>query len=254
MTSVGTGYDLSVSTYSPDGRLFQVEYASKAVDNSGTAIGIRTKSGVVLAVEKIIPTILEVPDSNKRIYSIDKHIGMASSGWMPDVKTLVNISRNEAWEYQKLYKVPASPKIIAERIAMYIQAYTLYSSVRPFGAMPMMASMSGDSPQLYMFETSGAYYGYKGCATGKAKQLAKTELEKLDLESLSMQDAVKEAARIIHVVHDDSKDKLFELELSWICEESGKIFSKVPQELFDEAVQYAKRASDDSIDDDDEDL
>ncbi|OLY79520.1 Proteasome subunit alpha type-3 [Smittium mucronatum] len=252
MTSVGTGYDLSVSTYSPDGRLFQVEYAGKAVDNSGTTIGIRTKDGVVLAVEKIIPTKLEVPGSNKRIFSIDKHIGFASSGWMPDVKGLVARAREEAWEYQKLYKVPTPSKILAERIGMYIQAYTLYSSVRPFGAMPIMASVDKDGPQLYMFETSGAYYGYRGCATGKAKQLARTELEKLDIDSLSIRDAIKEAARIIYTVHDDSKDKLFELELAWVSQESGNVFSKVPQDIFDEAVQYAKRANDDDSDDDDD--
>ncbi|CAG8727729.1 23588_t:CDS:2, partial [Racocetra persica] len=65
MTSIGTGYDLSVSTYSPDGRVFQVEYAAKAVDNSGTAIGLRVKDGVVLAVEKLVQSKLLVPRSNR---------------------------------------------------------------------------------------------------------------------------------------------------------------------------------------------
>ncbi|PVU99140.1 hypothetical protein BB559_000972 [Furculomyces boomerangus] len=252
MTSIGTGYDLSVSTYSPDGRLFQVEYASKAVDNSGTAVGLRTKDGVVLAVEKIIPTNLEVPGSNRRIYPIDKHIGFASSGWLPDVKSLVERARDEAWEYQSTYRVPTSPKILSERMGLFIQAYTLYSSVRPFGASPMMACMDEDGPQLIVFETSGAYYGYKGCATGKAKQLAKTEIEKLDLENMSIRDAIKEAARIIYSVHDDSKDKLFELELSWISEESNRQFCKVPKELYDEAVQYAQKSGDSDMEDDED--
>jgi 20S proteasome subunit alpha 7 len=76
MSSIGTGYDLSASTYSPDGRIFQIEYASKAVENSGTCIGIVTKDGVVLANEKLVHSKLLVSGSNKRIFSIDSHIGM----------------------------------------------------------------------------------------------------------------------------------------------------------------------------------
>ncbi|KAG1035647.1 hypothetical protein G6F55_013557 [Rhizopus delemar] len=78
MTSIGTGYDLSVSTYSPDGRVFQVEYANKAVDNSGTAIGLRVKDGVVLAVEKLIQSKLLVQGANRRIQSADLHIGIVN--------------------------------------------------------------------------------------------------------------------------------------------------------------------------------
>ncbi|PVV04054.1 hypothetical protein BB560_001458 [Smittium megazygosporum] len=176
MTSIGTGYDQVVSTYSPDGRVFQVEYASKAVDNGGTAVAIRTKDGVVIAVEKIVPT--------------------SSSGWVPDVKALATIAADEAWDYQERYRVPIPPKILTERVSMYVQAYTLYPSVRPFGASPIIAGMDGDEPFLSLIETSGAYFGYWGCATGKARQLAKTELEKLDFATLSTRDALKEAARM----------------------------------------------------------
>ncbi|PVU89468.1 hypothetical protein BB561_005326 [Smittium simulii] len=252
MTSIGTGYDLAVSTYSPDGRLFQVEYAEKAVDNSGTAIAIRTKDGVIIAVEKIVSTVLEIPGSSRRIFPIDHHIGFGSSGWVPDIKRLIGIARDEAWEHRKSYQMPIPPKMLADRVALYIQAYTLYSSLRPFGASPMMAGMHGDEPYLYLFETSGAYYGYWGCATGKAKQLAKTEIEKLDLSNLSTRDAVKEAARIIHTVHDDSKDRLFELEMSWVCKESEGKFTRVPQDLYNEAVEYAKHSNNDDMDDDEE--
>ncbi|KAM0244587.1 hypothetical protein ACHAQJ_010747, partial [Trichoderma viride] len=75
MTSIGTGYDLLNSIFSPDGRNFQVEYAVKAVENGGTSIGIRCKDGVVLAVEKIVASKLQKPNANKRIASIDSHVG-----------------------------------------------------------------------------------------------------------------------------------------------------------------------------------
>lgn len=75
-TSIGTGYDLSNSVFSPDGRNFQVEYATKAVENGGTAIGIRCKDGVVLAMEKLVSSKLMKKDANKRIASVDRNIGV----------------------------------------------------------------------------------------------------------------------------------------------------------------------------------
>ncbi|KAJ1899035.1 putative proteasome subunit alpha type-7 [Kickxella alabastrina] len=252
MTSIGTGYDLSVSTYSPDGRVFQVEYAEKAVDNSGTAIGLRVKGGVVLAVEKIKHSRLLVPHSNRRIMTAGRHIGVASAGWMSDTRHLVKRTRDEASHYHGTYKANIPAKIIAERMGMYIQAYTLYSSVRPFGVSTILATVDVDGPQLYMIEPSGQYMGYRGCAAGKGKQAAKTEIEKLDLDNLSVRDALKEAARIIYAVHDETKDKLFELELSWVCAESNGLHTHVPQDVFDEAVEYAEKANDD--DDDDEEM
>ena len=88
MSSIGTGYDLSTSTFSPDGRVFQVDYAQKAVESSGTAIAIRGKDGVVFAVEKIITSKLYEKSANRRIFSIDRHIGMAGSGLYADVRQL----------------------------------------------------------------------------------------------------------------------------------------------------------------------
>ncbi|KAJ2020947.1 putative proteasome subunit alpha type-7 [Coemansia sp. RSA 455] len=250
MTSIGTGYDLSVSTYSPDGRVFQVEYAQKAVDNSGTAIGLRVKDGVVLAVEKIKHSRLLVPHANRRIMTAGKHIGIATAGWMSDTRHLVKRVRDEARDYRSTYKVDIPAKIIAERTGMYAQAYTLYSAVRPFGVSTIIGTVDVDGPQLYMVEPSGQYVGYRGCAAGKGKQVAKTEIEKLNLDQMTAREAIKEAARIIYAAHDDSKDKLFELELSWICAESNGLHAHVPQNLFDEAVQHAERALNDDEDDD----
>ncbi|KAJ2514870.1 putative proteasome subunit alpha type-7 [Coemansia sp. RSA 1939] len=258
MTSIGTGYDLSVSTYSPDGRVFQVEYAQKAVDNSGTAIGLRVKDGVVLAVEKIKHSRLLVPHSNRRIMTAGKHIGIASAGWMSDTRHLVKRVREESRSYTDVYKTKVPAHIIAERLAMYVQAYTLYSSVRPFGVSTLLACTDAKGPQLYMIEPSGYYVGYRGCAVGKGKQVAKTEIEKLDLDNMTVREAVKEAARIIYSAHDDTKDKLFELELSWVCKESNDLHVHVPQDVYDDAVQHAERSLNDDEDDnemdDDEDL
>ncbi|KAI9513185.1 20S proteasome subunit [Russula earlei] len=233
MTSIGTGYDLSASTYSPDGRIFQIEYANKAVDNSGTAIGLRVKDGVVLAVEKLVHSKLLMPGANRRIQAIDRHIGLASSGLLADGRHLANRARDEAANYRDNYREPAPLKALADRLSLYVQAYTLYSSVRPFGCSTIIGGVDKDGPSIYVIEPSGVFYG---------RQLAKTELEKLKLSELTTREAVFEAARIIHLVHDDAKEKEFELELSWLGDETNGRHVPVPKDLFEEADRKAREA------------
>ncbi|CAE6463796.1 unnamed protein product [Rhizoctonia solani] len=208
MTAIGTGYDLSASTYSPDGRLFQIEYASKAVENSGTAIGLKVKDGVVLAVEKLIHSKLLIPEANRRIATIDRHIGMATSGLLADGRALANRARDEAQNYRDTYMAPTPIKALADRLALYVQAYTLYSSVRPFGISTILGTIDKEGPSLYVIQPSGVFYGYNGAAVGKGRQLANTELEKLNLSQLTTREAVFEAARMQVAVNLRSYDLL----------------------------------------------
>jgi len=187
MTSIGTGYDLNNSVFSPDGRNFQVEYAVKAVENGGTSIGIRCKDGVVLALEKLIPSKLLKKDANKRIATVDSNMGIVSSGLQPDGQHFVSRARDEASSWRSTYKSPIPVASLANRMGSYVQAYTLYNSVRPFGITAIIGGYdselevpvdgqvgSGPStgsggkakdakeggPYLYMIEPSGLYWGY----------------------------------------------------------------------------------------------
>lgn len=254
MSSIGTGYDLSASQFSPDGRVFQVEYAQKAVENSGTAIALRCNDGVVLAVEKIISSKLYERGANKRIFNVDTHTGMACAGLLADARAIVNVGRVEAANYREEYGRPIPCKALAERVSSYLHAYTLYSAVRPFGCSVMIGAHDEDGPQLYLIDPSGMCYGYSGCAIGKAKQNAKTEIEKLKLTNFKCRDLVKEAAKIIYLVHDEVKDRLFEMELSWVCEESGGRHQLVPEALYKEAEKYAKAALEEDSSDEDEEM
>ncbi|KAF5400019.1 Proteasome endopeptidase complex [Paragonimus heterotremus] len=218
MSSIGSGYDLSASQFSRGGKVFQIEYACKAVENSGTAIAIRGKDCVVFGVENIVTSKLYESGCVKRVYNIDKHIGMA----------------------------------LVERIGMYMHAHTLYSAIRPFGVSLLLGSYENDGPHLYVVEPSGLSFAYYGCAIGKAKQNATTEIEKLKASELSPQELVKEAAKIIYTVHDEIKDKNFELDLSWVGECSGGVHEMVPKTLFQEAETHAKQALEDADDLDDE--
>ncbi|KAK6621152.1 Proteasome subunit alpha type-3 [Polyplax serrata] len=243
MSSIGTGYDLSASQFSPDGKVFQVEYAQKAVENSGTVIGLRCEEGVVLAVEKLVTSKLYEPGANKRIFNIDKHIGMAVCGLISDARQLVDRARQVASKWRSEFGSPIPLKALNDRLSMYIHAYTLFSAVRPFGCNVILSSYTPEyGAEMYMIDPSGVSYGYYACAAGKAKQTAKTEIEKLKLKNMGIKELVMEAAKIIYLVHDELKDKQFELELSWVCSDSDGVHEKVPQSVFAEAEKLAKDA------------
>ncbi|KAL5463604.1 hypothetical protein EMCRGX_G032518 [Ephydatia muelleri] len=253
MSSIGTGYDLSASQFSPDGRVFQIEYAAKAVENSGTAVALRGKDGVVFAVEKLVTSKLHEPGSNKLIFTVDEHIGVAVSGLIADGRQVVHYAREEASQYRLTFDQPIPIKNLVDRIAGIMHVYTLYSNVRPFGCTLMIGTYENEAPKLFMAEPSGVSWGYHACAVGKAKQAAKTEIEKLKVQEMTCQQLIKEAAKIIYAVHDEVKDKAFELELSWVGEVTGGKHQRVPLDVFEEAERYAKEALKEA-DTEDEDL
>jgi len=251
MSSIGTGYDLSASQFSPDGRVFQVEYAQKAIENSGTAIALRGKDGVVFAVEKLVTSKLYEPGANRRLFSADRHIGVAIAGLLADARQVVETARTEASNYRGEYGNDVPIKYLTERVAAYLHAYSLYSFVRPFGCSLMLGTWNKTSgPQVYMVDPSGVYHGYFGCSMGKAKQAAKTEMEKLKFSEMTCTELVKEAAKIIYTVHDSVKDKSFELELSWIGEHTNGRHERVPADIHANAEAFAKAALEEDSDSD----
>lgn len=239
MSAIGTGYDLSASQYSPDGRVFQVEYAKKAVDNSGNIIAIRGKDGIIIATEKFKISKLFEPESNPRLFSIGEHISCGVAGFYPDAKALVDQARTYAQEFRNDHGYPIPLTTLKDRLGAYVSAYTCSSAVRPFGATLVLASYD-KNPQLYVVEPSGSAVGYYYIAAGKGKQAAKAELEKLKSSTMTCRELVKEAARIIYAVHDAVKDKAFRLELAWIGEHTNGLHQLVPDDIYREAEQYAK--------------
>ena len=187
---------------------------------------------------------INVFKSNFYIFKLCKLIQKAISGLVADGRQLVNRGRSEATQYRDFYGIPITGKVLAERISNFIQVYTLYGVVRPFGCAVLVGCVDKKGPQLYMVDPSGSCYGYYGCAIGKGSRPAKTELEKLDLANMTAREAVKQAARIIYSVHDDVKDKAFVLELSWVCAETNNQHQFVPDELKAAAEEEAKAAKD----------
>lgn len=243
MSSTGAGYDHTVTTFSPDGRVFQVEYAVKAVEKSGTLLGIRCSDGVVMGVEKTIISKMLVEGSNRRLYTADTSTGIGTCGMPADARQLVNFARKEAREYKSFSGHPISGKVLAERMGGEVHTHTLYWYLRPFGSTVMVANYDEQTgPQLYMIEPAGEVYKYFASAVGKQRQGAKTELERLKFDTITCKEAVMEIARIIYKLHDDVKDKDFELEMSWVCDASDRKHVLVPADLKNEAVKAAKEA------------
>jgi len=231
---------LSTSTFSPDGRVFQVEYAAKAVDNSGTAVGVVCKDGLVLAVEKAVLSKMMVPGSARRVYAVDKHLTLVISGFVTDGRQLVAHAREEAISYKKVYGEPIPPFVLAERIGLFVHAYTLYWTVRPFGASILLGGYdkaNGGEPELYCIEPSGTCYKYFGMAIGKGKQSAKTEIEKLKLQETTCEEAMFSVVKILRQIQEDAKDRQVEIEISWICPSSNYEHQIVPPERVKEVQE-----------------
>lgn len=233
MSATGSGYDLSTSTYSPDGRVFQLEYAQKAVesDTAGSAFGIRCIDGVVLGVKKTVVSKMLVPGSNRCIHSIDEHSGIAFSGLAADARNLANKARTEAVNYRSFYGHPIPGKILSDRLAAQVHMHTLYFYLRPFGCAALVGTNDADGPALYSIDPTGVSNRFFACSIGKNKEGARSELEKINFKEITCRRAVNLIASIVYKLHDDVKDKKFELELSWICDESNKMHVRVPADV-----------------------
>jgi 20S proteasome subunit alpha 7 len=257
MASSGSGYDLSSSTFSPDGRIFQVEYATKAVENAGTVLGILVKGGgVVLGAAKPLLHKMLVPSSSPRIHSVAEHVGVAMTGQVPDARVVVSRARDESSGWLESYGTPVPPHVLADRVGSYVHYFTLHGSLRPFGAAVLLGGYDVETKDysLHMVEPNGCAYRYYAVAAGKGRQAAKTELEKLLLHTnaptiSTPREACQQICKILHMLHDDAKDKPFELELSWICAESNNKHVGVPKDIVKDSVAWAKQQLEDDDDD-----
>jgi 20S proteasome subunit alpha 7 len=166
-------------------------------------------------------------------------------GLITDGRAVVNYALKEAQDYRRQYGQTIPLKILNDRLSSLFHAYTLYSAVRPYGVCIILTTWTEQNgAEMYCIETSGVSFGYYGCATGKAKQAAKTEIEKLKLDSLSTRDLLNEGAKIIYRVNEDSSDsdQKFKLELSWVGKDTNGVHQICPPHLYEEAKAAATAA------------
>jgi proteasome alpha subunit len=183
-------YDRAITVFSPDGRLFQVEYAREAVKRGTTAVGIKCKDGVALLVDKRIASRLLEPQSIEKIFQIDEHIGVATSGLVADARVLVDRARVEAQINKYTYDEAIDVEQLAKRVCDYKQNYTQYGGVRPFGTSLLIAGANGDKARIFETDPSGALLEYKATGIGAGRNAVMELFEKEYQENISLDDAI----------------------------------------------------------------
>lgn len=184
------GYDRGITVFSPDGRLFQVEYAREAVKRGTTTIGIKTEDGVALVVSKIISSKLVEPDSIEKIFHIDKKIGLATSGLVGDARVLVDYARVVAQVNRVSYDERIDISTLVKRICDYKQTYTQYGGVRPFGTALLIAGVDEDGPHLYETDPSGAFQAYKAGSIGMDREEVQEVFDEEYREDMTLDEGI----------------------------------------------------------------
>jgi len=168
-------YDSSTTTFSPEGRLHQVEYAIEAINNAGTAVGILAKDGIVLAGEKQkLSGLLAPPKGSEKMYKLDEHVTSVVAGLTADANILINTARVAAQRYIYTYQEPMPVEQMVKRVCNYKQSYTQFGGLRPFGVAFLFAGWDEHyGYQLYMSDPSGNYSGWKATCIGQNNQVAR---------------------------------------------------------------------------------
>lgn len=182
-------YDRGITIFSPDGRLFQVEYAKEAVKLGALAIGITFKDGVTLIAIKTVSSKLVDADSITKIFKIDEHIGSTSAGLVADARRLIDYLRNEAQTHKLIYDEAPTVDYIAREAADVMQYFTQYGGLRPFGVSLLIAGCD-EKPKLFEIDPSGALTGFHADAIGSGSKQAMELLEKEYDEKMNEEKAI----------------------------------------------------------------
>lgn len=231
----GMGYDRAITIFSPDGRLFQVEYAMEAVRKGTTAIGILCSEGVVCTVEKRILALQE-PESVEKIFKIDNHVGCAIAGLTADARVLVDHARIQCQINKLTYDESIDIQMLTKKICDLKQLYTQHAGVRPFGVSLLIAGIDEKGPQLFLTDPSGAFWGYKANAIGSGAQTVQEELEKEYKPEMSLDEAIILALKALKQVIETELDST-KVEVA-IARTETKEFERLATE---ELENYIKR-------------
>lgn len=233
MVPESMGYDRAIIVFSPDGRLFQVEYAKEAVKRGATAVGLIFKDGIVLAAKKRESTLIKPGD---KIFQIDEHIGAAASGLVADARVLVDESRVKSQQHRVVFDEAMSVYTMAKFIADKKQLYTQYAGVRPYGVSILIGGIEGGAgtdngtPRLFETDPAGVLIETKARAIGKESDKINELFAKKWKPNLSLNDSVQLA---VDGLAKEGKFSLGDLVVAVISKEGYK-------ELNEDAVKNLK--------------
>jgi 20S proteasome subunit alpha 5 len=201
-------YDRGVNTFSPEGRLFQIEYAIKAIELGSLAVAVRIGDGVLMGVEKRLTSPLLEKDTVEKIFEVDVHMGVAVSGLIADARTLVDIMRVECQNHRFVYDEALPPESMMKSLSDTMISFgegrqrddDAPKMSRPFGVSLLLASRTGGNtgaPVLYCIDPSGTYVEYKAHAIGNGSEGARNLLQERWSSDMSMEAGATLVARVL---------------------------------------------------------
>jgi proteasome alpha subunit len=231
------GYDMTPTMYSPDGRIYQVEYAIETVKRGTLAIGISSKQGVIMAVEEK-PRTLQTSNVTQKIFQVDYHIGVAAAGYIPDARVQVDGARFFSQGNKMTYDESVEVGTVAKHLADQAHQFTQYGGVRPNGVSMIIAGIDQKGESIYVTDPSGTYVQFSAIAIGAGSDDVNTFLEKHYKDDLSLEDAAALAIAAINL-KADAKDGVNNIKMAKITTES-KTFEKVSES---DLQNYSQNAS-----------
>jgi proteasome alpha subunit len=231
------GYDMTPTMYSPDGRIYQVEYAMETVKRGTLALGISTKEGVIMAVEEK-PRTLQTKNITQKIFQVDYHIGIAAAGYIPDARVQVDGARFFSQGNRMTYDESVEVATVAKHLADQAHQFTQYGGVRPNGVAMIIAGVDQKGESIYITDPSGTYVQYSAIAIGSGSDDVNTFLEKYYNKDMSLEDAASLAIAAINL-KTEQKEGVNHVKMAKISTES-KVFEKVSEE---DVLKYSQNAS-----------
>ena len=232
------GYDRAITVFSPDGRLYQVEYAIETVRRGTIAVGIKTKDGTIIAVEEK-PRKLQISETAQKIFQIDDHIGAAAAGYIPDARSQVDNARFFSQSNKLIYDEQVDIETVAKHLADQAQQFTQYAGVRPFGIALIIGGVdSNNKSQLFLTDPSGTYISYDAVAIGSGSDQVTEFLEKNYKTDISLDDASILATAAIYLSSED-KEGTQHIRMAQIKSDS-KQFEIISEEQVASVAKLAK--------------
>lgn len=232
------GYDMTPTMYSPDGRIYQVEYAIETVKRGTLAIGIKSKEGIIMAVEEK-PRALQTSNITQKIFQVDQHIGVAAAGYIPDARVQVDNARFFSQGNKMTYDEPVEVETVAKHLADQCHQFTQYSGVRPYGVALIIAGVDQKGQSIYVTDPSGTFVPYAAVAIGASADEVTDFLEKTYNDDLSLGDAAALAIAAISI-KAEKKDGVKNIKMAKITTEK-KVLEKITESEIEKYQQIASQ-------------
>ena len=230
------GYDMTPTMYSPDGRIYQVEYAIETVKRGAIAIGLQAKDGIVIAVEEKSRD-LQVEGITQKIFQVDEHIGIAAAGYIPDARIMVDNARFFSQSNKLTYDEVTEVEAVAKHLADQSHQFTQYSGVRPFGVALIIAGVDKKGNRIFVTDPSGTFVGYAAVAIGGNSDEISDYLEKNYKKDISVDEAISLAIAAINLKSDEKGVK--HIKMSTI-RSNTKLLERVPNAELEKYVHVTE--------------